>query len=1273
MTEYSVLWTILPNGADEHGNPRFSVHVAPRLTTAGRLADHPDWTDWPAGLTGLRVTVSFPDVPARGVATLLSRPDSAAWRAVLPATTRVDAHRFTGLGSRRIRSYPVDQVLAYTRDRYGRFGAEHPEEFPTRDMVADDDAFGDISDVGELGDAGGGGRIGSAARTDHELRADLERRYDIGPGSGPDRWAIRYQDLDPERRNAADDRAAFFDAERFHRRLPYDVFPPGQEPPAPASAQLDFHTATALAADHPRLQRMLGLVLDLRLDPAGNEELFQKVFTAPVRDTTVTLELDWPGGGHDGLRARSIRPGVLCRVGRETGGATVFRARERDGGDLQAGMLRIGAAGDSGPSFAVAVADSDGAALRLRQFAGNATRFHGGPGRGSSARAGAVQGPEGFPLPALSSGGMSVSRTGRASGLAAALASGTARNARMFTPEGRARQGAAEPLRADDLVRGYRWDVFDTGIGTWRSLMERQGRYEFTRAPDLNVTVIDEGTTTSAATSSARPGDQDLYVHESMMRWDGWSLAVPRPGKAVQDDGSVSAAPPAPDPAFGFAGRYQVRPGSLPALRFGRTYRFRARAVDLAGNSLTVAEADLRIEPVLVTEPQTYGRFEPVPPPEVVHRPGDPALGHGESVAVAVIRSATGQEPTGARSARQVNPPRTSVRMAERHGLLPALGGTLRQYLELSGRDRAQGDHGPLLGVGYLPEALARQIEVRGVPGDPIPPISLVTRRWPEAKPFRVELRSGPARTEYDPLFRELRVFLEPGDVYRLRFSARLTDADLDQSALWPWIERWARAKAIDPAALRAGALRGHHWMLTPYRELLLVHAVRRPLLAPRFEPGFGPLREPGATSALLAGKVAFCPRSTGTLDLTGEWEMPVDLGPGTADPVTPRPFRATTHTYHHRRDPGPLPNEEILELSGFGHEFADTRHRMVSYRMVATSRFLEHFPDDDGPTTRVSQPQPVNVPASVRPAAPQVEYIVPIFKWETDARGRSVRRAGLRVYLRRPWWSSGPGELLGVVLHGGSAPPPAAAQRYFSRWGADPTIPDPLFALPSALGTGSFPLATATATSGLTLAETGEGPVHVAGHRLGFDPERDLWFCDLRLITARGRDGAEEPIREYFPFVRLALARYQPHALPDCHLSPVVTADFVQIAPDRHAQVLGDGDIRTVVVEGVAPQWPLTGGESSQVQVTVEVRRPRYRGPADDPLGWVPYGVPALLTPRFTGGSVRWRGEVNLGNAPAGRSRLVIEEFERRRRNASAGEQGIGRRLVHTDILPLD
>src|SRR6185369_6347230 len=92
-----------------------------------------------------------------------------------------------------------------------------------------------------------------------------------------------------------------------------------------------------------------------------------------------------------------------------------------------------------------------------------------------------------------------------------------------------------------------------------------------------------------------------------------------------------------------------------------------------------------------------------------------------------------------------------------------------------------------------------------------------------------------------------------------------------------------------------------------------------------------------------------------------------------------------------------------------------------------------------------------VNILSSARPVAPEILYVIPTFRWETEVVGggpgkshypdsatsRRIGR-GLRVYLSRPWFSSGVGELLGVVIPKDSSPTDAA-RRYISEWGADP------------------------------------------------------------------------------------------------------------------------------------------------------------------------------------------------------------------------------------------
>ncbi|HZY51005.1 MAG TPA: hypothetical protein VFE64_14640 [Devosia sp.] len=353
-------------------------------------------------------------------------------------------------------------------------------------------------------------------------------------------------------------------------------------------------------------------------------------------------------------------------------------------------------------------------------------------------------------------------------------------------------------------------------------------------------------------------------------------------------------------------------------------------------------------------------------------------------------------------------------------------------------------------------------------------------------------------------------------------------------------------------------------------------------------------------------------------------------------------------------------------------HHFNDTKHHRVSYTAIATSRFRDYFTptlDPSNPNspardfTRKSAPVHVDIPASARPVAPKVLYVVPTFGWERQTSTnlkRSVRfGGGLRVYLDRPWYSSGDGELLGVVLYDEGFPIDREAWKgLVTQWGLDP-IWDASF-IPTVPGSWSFPLNVA-AENGLSLDEPtpqgqqGKGRVSVAGHEVGFDGT--YWYCDLTVETFED---------SYSPFIRLALARYQPNALDDAKLSRVVLADFAQFLPDRSLLVTADpfhpGKLR-VTVSGpvplgprpiypdVPPIRPAPPSKPTQIVVTVQQRNSAISGD----LGWqdVPAGTVTITvdtdgqfaTERYL---ALWSGTVQFNAPPAqAQYRLMIRELE--------------------------
>jgi hypothetical protein len=517
--------------------------------------------------------------------------------------------------------------------------------------------------------------------------------------------------------------------------------------------------------------------------------------------------------------------------------------------------------------------------------------------------------------------------------------------------------------------------------------------------------------------------------------------------------------------------------------------------------------------------------------------------------------------------------------------------------------------------------------------------------------------------------------------------------------------------------------------MLTPPRLITLVHAVQQPLGHPELRalsvrhdesnedpslqtaPDRGHTdpselasitawRRLGATDALLLGALRVHGASTARVDLLARWTDPTDdqAEPGEnahSSSIEELPLRALAEDYlfaagkearavgyydpeHDQiafvrdgdwagtRDGHPLEFAEAAPR----HRFGDAKRHVVTYTAVASSRYREYFdPDQVGGFTRSSKPYVVDIPASARPLAPDVAYVVPTFGWERQVETnlkRSVRfGGGLRVYLHRPWFSSGAGELLGVALWSFGNGPLDADHRdrykpFFTQWGMDPIWDSGGLAGVPVIG--NFPDAVESDRD-VSLEEASARPAPGQPGRIdvvGFQPEFDkwsgLWFADLTINTFT---------ETYMPFVRLALVRYQPHALADARVSRVVLADFAQLTPDRSAMVTADPHHpRTlrVAISGVAPRGPRAvvhaeplppdlAARPTQIEVRVQRRMPGIPGD----LAWQDVDASvAEVRAGFDGpvadqpDLVLWAGSVTFGARPAaGEFRLLLEEWE--------------------------
>ena len=159
------------------------------------------------------------------------------------------------------------------------------------------------------------------------------------------------------------------------------------------------------------------------------------------------------------------------------------------------------------------------------------------------------------------------------------------------------------------------------------------------------------------------------------------------PDQALPPGGDEPANEPVTP--FKLSTRFDIVKGTLPKLRFGRRYRLRARAVDLAGGGLRVDEptADELAESfALPRDPEgfAYLRYEPVAAPLVVMRDASAVTGPGSAVDRLVIRTSNGDPaedttPADLRgSQRHILPPRASVELGERLGMFDTPTGELR-------------------------------------------------------------------------------------------------------------------------------------------------------------------------------------------------------------------------------------------------------------------------------------------------------------------------------------------------------------------------------------------------------------------------------------------------------------------------------------------------------------------------------------------------------------------------------------------------------------------
>lgn len=1293
MAKSTIMWTLCPNGVKD-GKLNFSVAVSIRLEegSGGKtpsLNFFPEILNWPETVKAIAFGAVYDKrktpLPAE-IRRVSPDPDPELWSAIFKPEAPVFNFKLADLSKNLVVSYPVKNVMTFVASQYLNVAAESPEEPPAMEKVFQTDGLAQIR-LKPITDVRFARTV--QLRTTRQVMAQSVRRE-------AESQKIRAVQVSPLPQPPKD----FFLLRDFHKPKNKITFDPRTKQPiikrVPITKpEIDFHQALAFITNYPALMRLLGLALDFEMDVPPDFPASGWIKIVPQGRSDETPRTAYNFDPTRGLfeAASSKKPPEVVR-----------------------GFLNLA----DEEQYDLVQLDVDAIALKTAELADTAeTRDR-------------------AELPALRSSGLGVVRNEQAKSIAETLVRAVELNNELV----RKRELT---LYAEDLIQGYRVDVWDEKTRRWRSLCQRIGTYRFLRL-DKELTLEDEGFISPAVTQSADESSDDIFAHESLFHWDGWSLVAPRPGKTIDPDDNPQTIENKAMTDFLLETSFKPKPGSLPGLRYGVGYRLRARAVDLAGNSQPLENPDDSCAiPPPAKQPFIFSRFDPVPSPLVILRQEPKS---GENVDHVVIKSFNDSPekdtvPTEQVSDRHIAPPKTSQLDSEIHGLFDGPSGLKPEvYSLICQRDAGQFkelEPGEQVELPYFPDPWARGACIRGLPyGSPDPMLIEFSGNWPDFRPFRIRLQEGSQPARWDSSGRVLTVYLKKGESVTLKLSCYFPEAFLPVQGLYRWLEKPERIipqkvmqpprglpegqlqvlktlqpPKIDLTRVRALSLQGRNWLMTPFREITLMHATLQPVGKP-VNKKLEAQRGLGQTSAVLYGEFELHGPSTSKAELLADWKEPVDYlnEPG------PRIIDGRAHVLEFKIDPpltlltltprpeagkSPQTGQPQLQTRAaitalatppqgpvYRHEFGDTRFRRVNYKLVTTTRYMEQFPSNEIPEetdyTRSSDPVEVKVLNTAPPAMPKIAYVVPSFRWERSKKGARItsqRKSALRVYLERPWYSTGEGELLAVILPPGiavtpkraataqttratstqpsqkiqpqiqkkpvtsalqvSVPPVAEKYKpYVTMWGLDPiwrsgTIAPPEYPLPDA-----FPAA-AEIMGELPLLEMPDEKRFIAvGHQVEYDQERQLWFCDLELDSGQA----------YFPFIRLALARFQPESVPGAHLSQVVVANFAQILPERNLAVtFNPSNLKeiNVVLSGVSYLQGYAGSGPGEVEVALENKKLNL----PDELGWEPVKDAVItLKPQRAGaaevGSFIWQGTLKL---PSGLKlqdyRIAVREYE--------------------------
>lgn len=752
-------------------------------------------------------------------------------------------------------------------------------------------------------------------------------------------------------------------------------------------------------------------------------------------------------------------------------------------------------------------------------------------------------------------------------------------------------------FKAHHLDCGYRVDVRKLGDYKFHSLCGRKANYMVDSKKDhflgmkddfpLFTQMEDEPWLEEIRQVSEEGTPVRAY---EITRWNNWSLTCQRlnaTGEANDEYDALTLT--------------SVRPVPMPRLRFGRTYEFRIRTVDICGNGPCV-DSPAVVHTIVRSEP--YKRMESLAPPlfflpyEIVHgsdlgKKGYNLSHKGEDNETLVIRSRRGDDgkrivlEEDGQCLRFLTPEHVTINFAEASRLLDGKWTSPEYLFEwLSGEPKHFYPEQALAGgVPFVTDNGVegflignRQVLLCNVNKEPkIHAITLILdekglyyKNSPEKSPGyltdvlpgefkQISVNSCPKNgvEVLAPLTKTFRIVHAVQRPCYLPYDMPITKNTVElgtficiEKVTPDAIKHLLRDQSLD-VILYSSETKGFKFPVNTSGEFVLVAEYQELRLDKESDTGFSYITDEN-------GKLAnfYIRKAISNICIADEKD----------------------HLQTIRSEDGNL-NDFIGKREDFLHTFPSPRYyHDVKYSISAISKFTAYF-DQDKHWFGKEETNPfsisgsfctnkIDIKNSAKPSKPKINSILPILK-TTEPKGNIIytfSNLGFRLWLGETWYETGPDEKI-AVIHEATAdtvkdPAVKLTNTYknqkISLFANDPTTLVTNDAkvvnenIPYLKSEVNPPDSLNTEIFENTVEKPGTGPADNSHQFSVFPVEWDKcrgeFFCDIQL--------APEAIKGYSYLLKFAVCRYQEQSISnsafDYRFSDVIMTDMVCTLPER-------------------------------------------------------------------------------------------------------------------------